>query len=151
MLGMNNNEFKVFLNDIFKTFGFKRKGNNWFSENNELIKVINLQKSNFGNQYYINYGYILKSLKLDKFEMHIFHRLSSLDKKENERIKELLDFEGNIDDSQRKSELKSFLEKNLIQSLIQINSEIDILNELKQRSHLNDVPIIVKNHFNLEY
>ena len=57
---MQKKELVKYLNDIFKCYGFNKSGNKWTAETNELIKVINLQKSNFGNIYYLNYGFVLK-------------------------------------------------------------------------------------------
>ena len=147
---MKKKDFIKYLNDIFKSHGFIKNGNNWFLENDYLKKVINIQKSRFGNNYYLNYGYILKKLELQKLAMHIYHRLSSLNGKENQRIIELLDFEKNIPDEQRKKELKPYIEGEMLKELENINSETDIINELKKRPHLNDVPLLVKRYFHLE-
>jgi len=38
----------------------------------------------------------------------------------------------------------------MLKKLIDINSEKDIVSELKKRPHLNDVPLIVKEYLNLE-
>jgi hypothetical protein len=76
--------------------------------------------------------------------------LASIDKTENKRISDLLDFDKEIIDETRKSELKNYLVNNLLNKLDRINTENDILQELENRPHLNDVPLIVKKHFNLE-
>lgn len=147
---MEKKEFIQFLDDIFKSNGFKKKGNNWCLENEVLIKRINLQKSKYGDCYYLNYGVNFRNLDFQKVEMHIFHRLGSVNETENKRIIELLDFGENIPDEKRKNELRVFIEKNMLQDLMNINSEIDIVNNLKKRTHLNDVSLVVKKYLNID-
>jgi hypothetical protein len=146
---MDKNEFTKYLSEIFRLSGFVKKRNYWFLENNDLRKVINLQKSSFSDRYYINYGYILKKLELEGLTMHIFNGLGSLDEEENQSINELLDFDNKINDNQRKQELKLYIEKYVLSELSGTNSEEDILNGLKKRQHLNDIPLTVKKYFNL--
>lgn len=146
---MEKKEFVKYLNDIFKAYGFVKKGNYWFCENDVLKKVINLQKSRFGNSYYLNFGYVLKNVNLQNLMMHVYNRLGSLSADENRRIKELLNFELDIEDEQRKTELEYYIKENMLETLKRTNSEQDILDDLKKRKHLNDIPVGVKRYFNL--
>ena len=111
--------------------------------------MVNLQKSQFGNSFYINYGYILKSIPLEGM-MHIYNRVASKDGEEQQRIIELLDFENDITNGERSKELKKILLKKMLTKLQAVNTEEDLLNELSKRSTLNDIPLIVKKHFCLE-
>lgn len=147
---MEKKDFVKYLDNLFKPFGFQKKGKNWYVESEELIKTINIQKSKFGDNYYLNYGFILKSLDLLNLEMHIFNRLGSLNDAENQRIMKLLDFEQSIDEEQRRIELSSYIEKNMLEEFNKINTEADLLSELRKRPHLNDIPILVKKHFHIE-
>ena len=147
---MEKRDFLKFLDNIFQPNGFKKKANSWYLENEVLIKKIEVQKSSYGNTYYLNYGFILKKMELENLNMHVFYGLSSSDSKENQKIKKLLDFENNILDEQRQKELGKLVEINMLKKLIDINSEKDIVSELKKRPHLNDVPLIVKEYLNLE-
>jgi Domain of unknown function (DUF4304) len=45
-----------------KAAGFRKKGRTWWRERAEVIQVVNLQKSSFGDQLYINLGVYLKRL-----------------------------------------------------------------------------------------
>ena len=148
---MEKKELANILSDVLIPIGFKKKGNYWVINCDEITKMVNLQKSQFGNYYYINYGYIVKSIPLDGLMMHIFKRVASIDKRENFRIDELLDLESSISDKDRSEELKNILFENLIKNINLINTEMDILNEIKNMSQplLNSVPLVVKRHFNL--
>jgi hypothetical protein len=47
---------------VLKPAGFKRTASTWFLENAEVFQVVNLQKSSFGRQYYVNVALWLKTL-----------------------------------------------------------------------------------------
>lgn len=146
---MEKKELENNLNETLAPIGFKKKGNFWVKNDLSITKIVNLQKSQFSNSFYINYGYIINTLPLGNNMMHIFNGLSSIDNKENERIKELLNLENKISSEQRTKELKQIILKTLILNFQLIQTEDDLLNELKKRSNLNDIPLIVKKHFGL--
>ena len=103
----------------------------------------------FPRSVVINYGYIVKSIPLEDVMMHVFNGFGSIDVNENTRIKELLDLENNIPDEDRKRELKQLILCKLVSKIQVINTKEDLLNELKRRPHLNDIPLTVKEYFNL--
>ncbi len=137
------------MSEILVPIGFKKKGNYWVVNGAEITKMVNLQKSQFSNSFYINYGYILNAIPLNGLTMHIFGGLGSLDSNENTRIKELLNLENNISDEERASDLKKVLLEKLVHKINLVNTEADVLEELKKQPHLNNVPLVVKRHFNL--
>ncbi|CUA81344.1 Domain of unknown function (DUF4304) [Anoxybacillus suryakundensis] len=147
---MDKSEFIKYLDDLFKSHSFKKRGNQWSFSNDEIIKIIRLSKSRYGNFYYIYYGFIIKNLELGRSMMHVSHGLGSLDDKENARIMELLDFDLSIPDEDRKNELKKFIEREIFGMFNKIHTEEDLLMELKKRDHLNDIPLCVKKYFKLE-
>lgn len=144
---------KLELSNILSRFllpiGFKKKGNYWSIQNEEISKIVNLQKSYFGKYFYLNYGYVLNSIPIEGTMMHIYSRVTSIDKNEQLRIEALLDLDNNISDIDRIKERKEVLQKNLINQINMINTEYDILLELKSLPHLNAIPINVKRYFNL--
>lgn len=58
---MDKKEFKAFCQKEFKARGFKKKKNAFYLAGHDLLCEIDLQKSNFGDEYYINYGYYIGS------------------------------------------------------------------------------------------
>jgi hypothetical protein len=142
------------LNDTFKPLGFKRKGNNWKLVGPELTKIVNLQKSQYSNLFYINYGYILNRLPLTNTVEHVGSRLGFGEKvnvRETKRICELLDFENiNFEDEQRLQELREMINKHLVPQFKSINTEQDLGDELRGRKDLSDVFGTVLKHFGLE-
>jgi hypothetical protein len=145
---MEKKELASILSEILVPIGFKKKGNYWVVNGTEITKMVNLQKSQFSNSFYINYGYILNAIPLDGM-MHIYNRVASTDKEENLRIDELLNLENNMSDEERASELKEILLEKLAHKISSINTEADVLEYLNKQPHLNNVPLVVKRHFNL--
>ena len=142
---MKKEDLISLLNEIFIPLGFKRKGNNWLRNDIELSKIINLQKSNYSNSFYINYGYIINKIELTTFT-HVGNRLGSADANEQKRITDLLNLE--IENEKRIAELKKIIFEKIAFPIQSINTEEDLLKELKKRQHLNDIPLTVKRHFN---
>jgi len=138
---MENKEFKNIINELLKPLGFKNKGNYWRLETDELEKVINLQKSNFSNLYYFNYGYNLKNLDYDVVMIHVFSRLSQSD---------AFDLENDLESTVRIKKLEEIINIELLPELKKINGESDLLDLLKGRQHLNDIPIKVKEYLKLK-
>ena len=146
---MTNQEFKKELDLLLKPLGFMKKGNKWTLETEELEKVIELQKSNFSNSYYINFGFNFKDLDYDKVTMHIFNRLGSQAIKKSALMAETLDLESSLNRTERINLLKKFVSKLLLPEIDGIKNKADLVNELKVRKNLNDVPLKVKNHLDL--
>lgn len=92
------NEIKLGIDEAVKEAGFLRKSTNWYREMNETILVINLQKSNYGDQYYINLGILVKDLPAypgskpqpKAHQCHIQMRMGSEEPAEEKHLEQLL-------------------------------------------------------------
>lgn len=146
---MTNNEFKKELDHLLTPLGFKKSGNKWTIETEELEKIVELQKSNFSNSYYLNYGYNFKDLDYKEVSMHIGNRLSSLNQKENELFIQTLDLESLLNPIERIKNLEYFITVLLIPEIRKTNTKQDIIEELKSRNHLNNVFLKIKRHLNI--
>jgi hypothetical protein len=98
------------LKPILKNYGFRNKGLNWFYENENIVKIFNIQKSHFGKQIYLNIGIKIKALE-PKISCtlpgsQIGFRFDSLVRKE------VLDFENNISNEVRSEEIIDMLISN---------------------------------------
>ncbi len=51
------NPIKEIVKDYMKSTGFRCKRNSWYRQCNDLLQIINIQKSYWGDQYYINLGF----------------------------------------------------------------------------------------------
>ena len=60
---MKKEEFLKMVTSIFKSYGFSKKGNNFYYDfNNEFLGVFGLQKSTYDAYYYIEFGFAIKNL-----------------------------------------------------------------------------------------
>jgi hypothetical protein len=147
---MTNKEFKDSLDRLLKPHGFKKKGNEWRTETTELYKSVDLQKSNFSNLYYLNYGYSFKNLDYDEVKHHIYNRLGSTDPMTNKIIQDTFDLEKQMESSTRLKHLSDLVKNILLTQMNSTNNKTDILNLLKTRPTLNDIPIRVKEYLNIK-
>jgi hypothetical protein len=137
---MNTKEFTENIDLLLKPIGFAKKGNFWRKETYEIEKIINLQKSNFSRLYYLNFGYNLLGLQYNKVTMHIFNRLDQI---------ETFDLENGMDSNERIFKISETINKVLLPEMEKINNEKDLVNSLKNRIHLNDIPLKVKDYLKL--
>lgn len=135
------------ISEIFTPIGFKKKGNFWIKNDKEITKIVNLQKSHFSNNFYINYGYIINTISLGNNMMHVFNGFGSVN--DNMRIKEILNLENDILPKERRRELKELIINLIVLNIQSIQTEEDLLNELKKRRNLNDISLDVKKYFGL--
>lgn len=56
---MDRNEFKAFCKNEFEKRGFKRHKNMFYRMGYDLLCGVNLQKSNYGDIYYVNFYYFI--------------------------------------------------------------------------------------------
>ena len=60
---MDKKQFVQLCTKIFKQHGFSKHGCNYYKElDNDVLVIFGLQKSNFGDYYYIEFGYVFKSI-----------------------------------------------------------------------------------------
>ena len=138
------------LSEMLVPIGFKRKGNYWVINGDEITKMVNLQKSQYGNFFYINYDYILKALPLVGLKSHVFGGVTFSTKDENLRLHKLLDLDSDISDKERTEALKEILQNKLVSKIQYINTEEDLSNELKKHPQLQlSLTLAVKRHLNL--
>lgn len=61
-------ELTMVFDEILKTSGFEKKKKSWYRELEEVNQIVNLQKSDFGEQYYLNLGIQPSSMAKKRFE-----------------------------------------------------------------------------------
>jgi hypothetical protein len=73
---------KEALSKTLEKYDCRRKTNSWYCSNDETVIMVNLQKSQYGEQYYVNFGIALRQLVPEQFpkEQHcnIRFRLASV-------------------------------------------------------------------------
>ena len=106
------NPLRLALEDTLGSAGFSRKGDSWFRRTDEVVEVVNLQKSQYGHQYYLNYALWLRALGEVNFpreeKCHIRMRAGSIVSSDAELVR-LLNFESGANDLERRSGFASIL------------------------------------------
>jgi hypothetical protein len=97
--------------------GLERSSGSLYSRTQEVIAVSNLQKSQYGPQYYFNQGFWLRELGKDLhpkyYNCHVQLRLEGLLPAREKQIKILFDLKREMADEQRMQELRSLLNSEL--------------------------------------
>lgn len=117
---METSDFKKMFGEVSKENGFERAYEGWFRESPEVILVLDLQKSNFGNYYYLNIKLFIqgafgnaysKSKKLVKSDVgNIFLR-------QPDNYSNLLDLDAALEDSDRKNRLRKMFKDFIVPGL----------------------------------
>lgn len=114
--------------EVFRPLGFKRKGSSMSLDNDSVIKVVTVEKSNFGNSFSITYGIIVKAIPRGASRLHLGLGLPEIS------TVGAVHFE-------LRNKVKKYLED--------INTEEDVLRALKELPTLNIVPVRVREYFGL--
>jgi len=112
------NSVQLAFDRFGKEAGFEKKSGSWYGRTDEVISVSNLQKSQYGPQYYFNQAFWLRQLGDERFpkqnKCHIRARLGSLLPNESGRIEQLLDLDHEMPDEVRTGELVGLLKECLL-------------------------------------
>jgi hypothetical protein len=119
---------KVFLqniNQILKSYGFKKKTSKWERCTGDLFQIIELQKSRYGDFYYINlyFDIIEKKERIKSFYTGIrLDKIIDVD----EKYSKMLNLENDFTDDVRLFYLDSLLK----QTIMKLDSEFNSVNDL---------------------
>lgn len=129
------NPIKLATDAALKDARFLRKSGTWYRDTEETVLVVDVQRSNFGQQYYINLGILVKGLsqKLTRLppkenECHVRLRLESLMPEAEEQVRQvLLDLENeSIGFSERQQRIREHIAGVAIPFLIQCSTRAGI-------------------------
>lgn len=98
--------------------GLEKRSGSWYRRGDEVISISNLQKSQYGPQYYFNQGFWLRELGDERFpkshHAHIVTRLEDLLPDAEQRITQMLDLEYDLPECERVDELVTLLQGRLL-------------------------------------
>jgi len=108
--------------------GYIKKSDTWYLRNDEVVLLVNIQKSQYGNQFYINCGASLKSLSSVEFpkehQCNIRFRIEDVIPSGSEsNIGALLDLEDiSISENQRKDGILKLIVECVLPALNALSS-----------------------------
>jgi hypothetical protein len=118
------------VDDFGRRAGFEKRSGTWYRLTPKVIAAVNLQKSQYGRQYYLNVGFWLRDLGDECFpkirEWHVVARLENLLPGVEPRLGELLDLDSALADDQRYQRLVSLLDEDLLQLVEQGGSLVGL-------------------------
>lgn len=62
---MEKKDIEKAINENLSLRGFRKKSSTWYLGGGNALHVINLQKSSYGNQYYLNISFVPKGMEID--------------------------------------------------------------------------------------
>ncbi len=126
--------FKQTFAKAIETTPCIKRGQSWYIDGKDTLVVINLQKSDWNEQYFINLGIWLKALGEPSFPQyyrcHLYYRLESIFSQERELILNACSLEqGN---AQLLEELAQFLTGQVLPFLRDCGSERTLRNRMAE-------------------
>jgi len=106
-------ELKAALGEVVESAGFRSRSGAWYRAVPVGLHVLDLQKSEWGNQYYVNLGIYASALGRSRspkiHQCHFYTRAESLDPENAARWGAVMDLESPMDPNARVHELRSLL------------------------------------------
>jgi len=104
---------------MFKANGFRKTGATWHRDANRLVQVFNIQKSQWGDQFYLNVGIYLRDLgneaRPTEYRCHVRCRVEGLlGDGECPDLQECLNFDSPLDKNQRYSRLQQIVAERVL-------------------------------------
>jgi hypothetical protein len=88
---INKNDLKSTIDSALKIGNFARKGHSWYLNGPDVIIVVNLQRSAWNEQYYINVGFWLKVFGAETSPKYnhcqLYYRVENLFEEETDLIR----------------------------------------------------------------
>jgi hypothetical protein len=123
-----------------KPHGFRKIARSWYMEKPETILIVNVQKSQFGNQFYLNCSVVFRSISTtdQPKERHgdVRFRLDAILSPSDEALcRSLLDLENNLfSDDERRVQLADLLDRFGLPLLLQCSSEAGAAEAFENRA-----------------
>jgi hypothetical protein len=94
---MNTKELLDVINAVLAPAGFRRRKETWYRANEDTVTLVNLQKSQWGGQFFVNLAVYLRALgnaaSPAEHQAHIRVRLTSIAGESSAPLDEALDLE----------------------------------------------------------
>jgi len=111
---MDAREFKLMFDSVSKNFGFAKNFGGWFKESSECIVVLDLQKSNYSNSYYLNIKVYIQGFFGVTYVMNKFlvkNDVGIVSTRSPKEYRDIFDLENQLENINREEKLhKLFIE-----------------------------------------
>ena len=101
------------LSRVLARAGFQARGDTWYRDAHVGLQAVELQKSEWGDQYYLNVGVYVRDLGKVRwpktYQCHLNVRADVIDVRQQDLWREVLDLESQLDANGRGEELQALL------------------------------------------
>lgn len=131
--------FAAQLAPDLKARGYKKSGPTWRRRKDDAIQVLNLQKSQWGDSFYVNVGLYLTALGEEEqpteYRCHVRCRAERLVPREHfAELRGLLDFTTDLSESDRYTKIRALIEHYLLAWLDANSTEVALRSTLKDQT-----------------
>lgn len=130
--------FATQLAPDLKMRGYKKSGPTWRRKKDDTIQVLNLQKSQWGDSFYVNIGLYLIALGEEEqpteYRCHVRCRAERLMPEEHFEFRGLLDFTTALADSDRYTRIRALIAQYPLAWLDANSTEAALRSTLKDRT-----------------
>lgn len=123
-----------------KSHTLRRRASTWYVDGIDAIGVVNLQRSKWGSQYYVNVGLWLRALgdstSPSEVECHVRTRIGRILPSRAEELVTLLDLEADVTTEDRRARLGSILERDLFPLIQRLSNTSDLTGSSERRAVL---------------
>jgi hypothetical protein len=137
------------FDEVLVTHGLSRKANAWYRISQHAVQVVELQKSNFGLQFYVNICCALDGMEVKGMphpqpsDCPVRLRLTSIHQQSKESIDRTLDLEAHdIQDDARRAQIRTIL-NNIIVPSLEYLKDADSLSKAINGGKLNSALLTV--------
>jgi hypothetical protein len=113
----DRNAVQVAFDTFGHASGFTKRSGSWYRSSDEVIMVVNLQKSQYSTKYYVNVAFWLRALGDDQFpkeqRCHVRLRLERAAPEQQAELEQLLDLEREVLAEARRDRLLAVLHDSL--------------------------------------
>lgn len=117
---MDPNELRKLVNLPLSNAGFRGRASTWYREAEVGLQVLNLQRSAYGPQYYVNMGCVPAGMEVDgmpnpqEYKCPIRARLETAYPELGDEVALLFNLESAMGDESREARILSILDNNVI-------------------------------------
>jgi len=143
---MENKNFKKLFSNIARASGFEEAFSGWFKESNECIVSLGLQKSNYGNYYYLNIKIYVNGVfdrNYMKSKELVNKEIGNIFRRQPKEYEIVLNLETQMEDDERKQRLESLFSKFLVPFTNKALTRLGI-KELAQNNEIALLPAVKK-------
>jgi hypothetical protein len=148
MASPENKLLQAWIAPVLKATGYTKESATWRRSRPPFIHVLNIQGSQWSRSFYFNLGIYITDLgslnRPKEYECHVRQRLDSL-VPERKRFLQLCDFEQDLSEEQRGTELRRIITVYAVPWLDQMSS-LDHLRQYILREKAHGLPVTVETY-----